>query len=298
MTYATPQITHLKHGGVGDWTEARDVAGLDWEPQLEMLQTPLGFIATDVQAVVNSKTLKYISSVSTRFGLIDHNLVGRVVETVQRVHGGANITAIVLLNGGRRIGVRITHGSLVLPFDSSPIEMETWVWLRHDAKGSLYTVENAQRMGCTNQLGFFGPGMATDMKVHHTGDVESKILELVTRYTERADWAAWEKEMTTLAETQVSDNVVNFFVDEWIPLPEDPEVSPVRAESARATVRSLWTSYSRDLGPNLYSAYQAITEYEDQHRTARGEAGLFNRAIQPNRRKTDALGALRTLVTV
>jgi hypothetical protein len=232
-----------------------------------------------------------------RYSLIDHNLLGKFVTAAQHMTGGDPdpISALVCLNNGARIGVRITRTEFHLPFDPSPIAQETWIWLRHDAKGSLYSTENAQRMFCTNNLGFIGRNFSTDWAVRHTGDVDLKVRELIAIMQAKADWEMWEKEMTGLQEATVNSIRWQAFLDEYLPLPVNEDAVINRAVNARDRLTSLFHGYQQELGSTRYAAYQAVTEYEDQHRTARGGAGRFNRAIQPNPRKAVALEMLKVL---
>jgi len=305
MTYATPEIEHLQHEGFRTWAGAKNASNLLWQPALTGLFTIGNKQVPDVYAVINdSETSEsdnfYIGTVSNRYQLIDHDLLGKVVTAAQDMGGYVTdpISGLFVLNRGKRVGVRITRGEITLPFDSSPISKESYVWLRHDAKGALYCIENAQRLRCTNQLGFIGRGTATDLSVRHSGDVEAKIDALINTMNTKADWDLWEKEMSKLSLTHVAKDAFNNFVQEWLPISENPNSTVTRAVNAQESLMSTWERYQDELGPNLYSAYQAITEYEDQIRPARGAAGQFNRAIQPNAKKHAALSALKELASV
>ena len=295
MAYATPGIKHYEHSGFETWNEARQAADLMWEPEFVPLITDELHPSQvhDRVGMRRSDTKYLISTTSMKHRLIDHSLVGTVVEGVQDVHDIAHISGLVCQNLGRKIGVRITHGTQALPFDPSPISKETWIWLNHDATGALFVKENAQRMTCTNQLGFFGRGITTDLKVRHVGDVARKVADLVATIKEQADWAAWEKEMTKLHEDTLTDVAFEQITRRLFPLATVASKSAeTRATKARSAITGLYEEYSLSLGANKYAAYQAVTEYEDQIRTARGEAGMFIRAIEPNPRKDVALRLL------
>lgn len=303
MTYATPQISHIKNDGFETWTAARQIGNLDWEPQLVGVESMTGHPIPDMNAVWNSKLLLspngYIGTVSSRYQLINHDLLGTIVEAAQTMTSETpdRITGLVSLNDGRRVGVRITRGEFTLPFDPSPISQESWIWLRHDAKGSLFCIENAHRLTCTNNLGFVGRGTTTDLHVRHVGDVEGKVRSLIRALKKKADWDLWEKEMTQLNESTLTWTDWSEFVNQYIPVAsEDVSTNVTQALNSRKQLNTLFENYQTELGTTKYSAYQAVTEYEDQVRAAHGEAGRFNRAIQPNPRKAVALDMLKELV--
>jgi len=288
MSYATPGVEQLSYG-VDLWTRAADLAGLNWEPTTRRLYDVL----TDthvpgVHGVWNDRT--FLGIATEKHKLISHKGLGEVVSTIQDVHD-APITAVVVLDGGRRVGVRVTHGLAEVPFDASPIERETWAWLRHDAKGSLSIIENAQRLFCTNQLGMLS-GMEAALRVRHTGDVAAKTADLIEKLRAREDdWKLWEQEMASLQQTPVSDAAFDRFTRLYIPEPIPP-VSATRAHDAQERLMGTWLGYTPDLGNNAYAGFQAITEFEDKLRASRGAVSRFQRAIQPNPNKDRGLRML------
>ena len=289
MTYATTGIEKIAKG-YRHWPAAAMEGGLDWEPT----SRPVFDVLTDknlpgVRATWNGP--HFLGVVTDKHRLITHQQLADVVKVIMSMHPDALITALVQLDGGRRIGVRITHEEFLLPGDPSPIQKETWVWLRHDAKGSLAVIENAQRMSCTNQLGSFS-GAATELFVRHVGNVEEKVAELVVKLSSRQDdWKLWEQEMATLQSTQILGGQFADFSRLYIPEPVPP-VSAARALNAQAELFNLWTQYSTELGQNAYAGFQAIVEFEDKVRASRGAVSRFQRAIQPNPNKQRGLRML------
>jgi hypothetical protein len=291
MKYATPEVSHYTHNGYSTWSMAREAGKLFWEPNREgLILAHTGKVVPDHVAVTRGVAGPYIGTVSNRMSLIDHDLLGDVVTTVCQANPGSMISALITLNGGRRVGARVTHGTVQFDFDSSLIAKETWVWLRHDARGSLQIVENAQRLACTNQLGFIGKHTNTEFRVRHTGNVSNKIRLLIDRYNEGTDWAKWEKQMTEMQQTTVTGGAWMRFMNEW--LPTDDEKTSTRMENARTNLYGLWEEYREDLGNTMYAGYQAITEFEDQFRSSKGASGVFDRAVQENPRKRLALQTL------
>jgi len=291
MTYATPDIIQVPaSGGYVSWNAATRAGGLDWEPTARRVFDVLTEQhLPGVKATWNGD--HFLGIVTDKHRLISHEAYGRVARAVREWQDG-EFTALVQLDGGRRIGARITcPGEFFLPGDPSPIQKETWVWLRHDAKGSLAVIENAQRMFCTNQLGSFS-GSSTELFVRHTGDVEEKIADLIERMRARQDdWKLWEQEMAVLQSTPVTNPVFERFARLYIPDPVEP-VSNARAIGARHALQDLWGGYRIELGPNAYAGFQAIVEFEDKSRAARGAVSRFQRAIQPNPNKDRGLRML------
>ena len=292
MTYATPGI-ELFEKGSPNWTLAARRGGLDWEPT----SRPVFDVLTSknlpgIRATWNGET--FLGVVTDVHQLIPHHRAGGMGDVVKAIVGmypDSSITALVQLDGGKRIGARITHEEFFLPGDESPIQKETWVWLRHDAKGSLAVIENAQRMFCTNQLGSYS-GAASELFVRHTGDTEAKVADLVEKLTARRDdWKLWEEEMAVLQATPVRNGQFDWFTKVYIPEPVPP-VSNTRALSAQGDLYAQWAKYSVELGPNAYAGFQAIVEFEDKVRASRGAVSRFQRAIQPNPNKQRGLRML------
>lgn len=293
MTYATPQIA-TDVPPTRDWEFAAHEAGLNWEPKVHQVFDYMGQPIEGYQAVAHGPDTLAVTSDRWRPILHTKHLRG-VVETVVDVHG-APIDAFVVLNGGRTIMVRVTHGTKHLQFDPSPISAETWVRLRHDAKGALSVFENAQRTWCTNQFGGIS-SREGGLRVRHTGDVAVKVEDLVEHLRRgKSDWDLWEQEMGGLRDTPVRHSTFAQFVDLYIPKPLPP-VSPARADAAQHRLTALWDTYSEELGKNAYAGLQAILEFEDKARTARGQASRFSRAIQPNPNKIKAARMLARMAS-
>jgi hypothetical protein len=288
MSYATPDIDTTTGLSYADWGEAASAAGLTWEPKSHQVYDYLGQPIPGYKATHGPGGVMAVTS--EKWQAIRHNDHLRpVVETIMEERQ-APIDALVILDGGRRVGVRVTHGTSRVPGDLSPIMKETWAFLRHDAKGALNVFENAQRLACTNQLGWLS-GRA-ELKVRHTGNVTVKTEALIEQLgRSRNDWALWEQEMQVLRETPVNGSQFSDFTRIHIPFPIPP-VSPTRAEIGQQQLFNLWDRYAGDLGLNAYAGYQAIVEYEDKVRSSRGGAGRFNRAIQPNPNKSRGLRML------
>jgi hypothetical protein len=245
-------------------------------------------VVPGVHAIWNDRT--FLGIATDVHKLISHAALGSVVEVIADVYQ-APITALVVLDGGRRVGARVTHGEVQVKGDPSPIARETWAWLRHDAQGSLAVLENAQRMFCTNQLGMLS-NRQTPLRVRHTGDVVAKTSELAATLRMQADdWKLWEQEMTRLRMTKVKDEVFDHFTRLFIPEPIPP-VSNTRALNTQAQLNKLWRGYREELGPNAYAGFQTIVEFEDKRRSARGAVSRFARAIQPNPNKDRGLRML------
>lgn len=288
MSYATPDIDTTTGLAYTDWNEAATAAGLTWEPKSHQVYDYLGQPISGYKATHGPGGVMAVTS--EKWQAIRHNDHLRpVVETIMEDRQ-APIDALVILDGGRRVGVRVTHGTSRIPGDLSPILKETWAFLRHDAKGALSVFENAQRLACTNQLGWLS-GRA-ELKVRHTGDIAAKTSALIEQLgRSRNDWALWEQEMETLRGTYVHLKAFEQFAKVFIPEPIPP-VSPTRALNAQRDLTGMFVRYSNELGDNAYAGFQTIVEFEDKVRSARGGAGRFNRAIQPNPNKSRGLRML------
>ena len=293
MTYATPEI-RTDIAPTKDWHAAALQAGLDWEPKVHQVYDWLGNPIEGYQAVAHGTDTLAVTSDKWRPILHSRHL-REVVQTVMDARQ-APIDAAVVLDGGARVGMRVTHGEAYIEGDPSPISRETWVWLRHDARGSLSVIENAQRMFCTNQLSGIS-GRDGALRVRHTGDVAYKVEDLVGQlHRSKDDWERWEEEMAHIRATPVPMQAFARFAASYIPEPVPP-VDPARARKAQRDLSTLWFAYAAELGANAYAGYQAVVEFEDKVRASRGGAGRFARAIQPNPNKSRGLRMLMAEAT-
>jgi hypothetical protein len=288
MTYATPEIELLSHG-FDNWPTIAGAAGLTWEPRQERVFDATGNHIPGYRRTVGPHSATLGITTEKWKPILHGKHFRHALETVMETWD-APCDALVVIDGGKRILARVTHGETFIPGDGSPIMKETWLGLAHDATGSLWVQERAQRTWCTNQLG--GIGQQVDARVRHTGDVDLKVDDLVEKLKRTEDdWTLWEQEMQVLRETPVNGSQFSDFARIHIPVPIPP-VSPTRAEIGQQQLFNVWDRYADELGQNAYAGYQAIVEYEDQLRPSRGHAGRFKRAIGTNPNKDKGLRQL------
>ena len=290
MTYATPDVRQ-DHEPTLYMYAALDWAGLTrWEPTTAAVYDAAGKRIDGFQVVKGKHS--HITVTTDKYRPIEHlSHLLPVMKTVSDTLD-APCTGVLVNDDGKSILARFTTDQLYMDGDPSPYAKETWVRLRHDARGALTVFERAQRLFCTNQIPVLSSVANADLMVRHTGDIDVKVNGLVERLKSREDdWVLWEKEMATLQSTTVRPPQFEEFTRLFIPEPLPP-VSPVRAQNAQNELQSLWRGYTADLGQTAYAGYQAIVEFEDKVRASRGGASRMQRAINPNPNKSRGLRML------
>jgi phage/plasmid-like protein (TIGR03299 family) len=297
----------------GTWTEARTLAGLDWDPVTEAVYELHGVdntgqpIYTPVdgwQRIARSDTHATLSIAPDSYAVIDHAEMGEIVEAVLDQPGIKWETA-GSLDGGRAVWclARLDE-PIELPGDTSITMPYLAITNRHDRKASCALRATAVRIVCANtfraaELEGERTG-ATFAFVHRSG-WRDRIGEARTAVTgARKEMAAYRQLAEDLLGVSVTVGQRELFVREFVPMPPDGLVTDRvvgNVEAARTALRGILASPTTEgIAHTAYGLVQAAGEYLDHVRVARSwETRLGRTLLRPEPLKAKALHLVRTI---
>jgi phage/plasmid-like protein (TIGR03299 family) len=293
-----------------DWDEAREWAGLTWEPELQPVygRDDDGTYAelADFRRVVRSDTHATLAVRSDSYTLIDHKAMGEIVEaileqpnvkyeTAGSVHGGKKVWALAYLDEPVTIP---GDNSVTLPFLS--------LTNHHDGTGGCRAASTSVKIVCANTFSAAeseGERNNTIFTFRHSANWRDRVEEArdVIRGV-RADFDRYVKTAEELLGVAVTPTQKEVFVTRFIPAPPDGLVSDRvmrNVEEARTAVRTILASPTSDgIGDTAWGLVQAAGEYLDHYRRYRSMDSYFQRQLlRPEPLKTKAISLVREVVT-
>jgi phage/plasmid-like protein (TIGR03299 family) len=316
-----------------DWADARVKAGLLWEPrivpafasldlpsdetQAEALisQYPecviadgrLFFPLTDHKLVERDDTHAVLGVVGDTFALVNHGVMGQILEailgetnvkfeTAGSVKGGGSVWALAYIDEPRVVAGDDTETFPFLALLNS-----------HDGSGACKVTHTDVRVVCWNTYqaaSMQGEKTGRQFVFRHVGDVLGRIEDakeaLAGARTESKEWDALALELYGM---NITDAQFNHFMADFIPEPPAEVVSvKVRnnVDRAREVFKSLYydsvtTEAHRGTALGLIDA---SVEYLDHVRGFRNADTLMGRTLlKPEPMKARALTMVRELVS-
>jgi len=293
----------------GTWAEARELAGLGWEPRVEGQYrlvgvnedgTPHFEEVPDYKYVVHGGTNAILHSATSTYELISHEDMGAIVEAILETPEVRYETA-GSLGGGKRVWALAQLGDLVeLPGDPSPTRRYLALMNSHNETSSLRALGTGVRIVCANtwhaaDVGAERSGTAYAFK--HTKNWKLRVKEAraaVTavhahhdKYIERAR-ALLAIRVTS---AQVDEFINAFAVERTLmntnvrrgDLEQYLAAKPYVATGMASTVASLRSIIASPtcagLEPTAYQLVQAAGEFADHGRPAQTPETHFTRTM-------------------
>lgn len=298
-----------------DWPEARQAAGLQWEPisipvyvQRGGTEDAPGYAPlAGFQAIARDDTGDVLAVPTSSFSLISHAAMGEIIEAVlgERL---ARFDTAGSVKGGRAVWALVR---LDEPFTVPGDDTATFPYLcilnSHDGSGACKVLYTLVRVVCWNTwqaASADGDRTGYQFTFRHSGDVASRIGDareaLAGLRTAAADYRDM---MGDLAKVRVDDALVTTFLREFIPSPADSgeQITPRVAANigeARSLFRALY-----DESPTVdavrgtgYGLLMASTEYLDHLRGFRNRESYVGRTVlRPEAAKQRAASLIREL---
>ncbi|HEU5032728.1 MAG TPA: DUF932 domain-containing protein [Spirillospora sp.] len=301
------------------WQQAREWAGLLWEPVEEPVIGYTGDFAgiearlegladgmsndaeidglRDVisrfhviegrKRIVRSDTGATLGVPTSEYAIISHAEMGEVIEALldQR---NVNYETLVSLQGGRAIAALLQLDEPVqLPGDPSVTLPYLAVTTRHDGTGALKALTTSVRIVCWNTFSAAesqGERNGTAFTFGHSRGWRDRVEEAkLTLAGTRAEFAAYVEVAETLAKVPVTEAQATEFVARFVPMPPESLVSDrvVRnVEQARDAVRTILAGPTSDgIGGTAFGLVQAAGEYLDHYRAYRSMDSYFTRQL-------------------
>jgi phage/plasmid-like protein (TIGR03299 family) len=299
----------------GTWTEARVLAGLDWEPVTTDVYAATGINPDGTahyepiegwKSIARSDTGTVLSLNKDSYTVISHAEMGEIVEAILAQPNIRWETAGCLDQGRAVWCLALLDEPVELPGDTSPTLPYLAITNRHDGTAACALRATAVRIVCANTF------RAAELEGERTGATFSFIHK--SSWRNRLDEARQavtgaRKEMrryTELARELLGIPITRtqreLFVTEFIPMPPQGLITDRVArnvEEARAALRLIFESKTTEqVAGTAYGLMQAAGEYLDHVRTARSWETRLNRTlIRPEPLKHRALSLIRDVVS-
>jgi phage/plasmid-like protein (TIGR03299 family) len=306
-----------------DWDDARQKAGLLWEPRPEPVFTlkpattaelPEGAYAVDAgmfvpatghQAIVRDDTSEVLAVPSDSYSLITHRDMGEIIEAVLEADSAVRFETAGSCRGGRQVwALAYLDEPYNVPGDDSAIYPFLALLNSHDGSASCQLTYTDVRVVCWNTWNAAaeqGERAGTRYVFRHTGDTAAKIAEAKTALGQlREDSRRTQELFLALAQTPVDDSQVKTFAELFLPSPRD--VGELCTDRVHANVTKARGTFERLYGEaettegirgTAYGLLQASTEYLDHVRGFRTRDSYLGRTLlKPEALKARALNLI------
>jgi phage/plasmid-like protein (TIGR03299 family) len=298
------------------WAEARQCAGLIWDPVTEPVYQ-LDGISEDGQPVyepiagwqriARSDTSATLWINRDSYAVIDHGEMGEIVEAVLTQPNVQWETAGVLDEGRSVWCLALLDEPITLPGDDSPTLPYLAITNRHGQPGGCTLRATAVRIVCANTFRaaeLEGDRTGTTFSFIHKPGWRNRVAQAREAVTgARQEMRAYEALATELLGIPVSSRQRELFVTEFIPMPPTGLVTDRVAhnvEDARDALRAIFVSETTaPVARTAYGLVQAAGEYLDHVRRSHSWETKLNRTlIRPEPLKAKALKLAREVVQV
>lgn len=300
-----------------DWTEARKIAGLEWEPRIvpmfhqvqqEMISGdavtvgPQFIEVPDFRIVERDDTHAVLGPVSDGYGIVTHEAMGEIVDAI--VGEGAKFETAGCVKGGAQVYCLVyLDEPYTIPGDDTETLPFLAVLNSHDGSGACKVVATQVRVVCWNTYqaaSMSGDRSGRQFTFRHTAKVLDRIEDAKNALSglrdEQHEWIALATELGGL---QASETAFNHFLSEFIPEPPKGLISDrvkANVDKAHEIFRQLYmesvtTDAHRGTALGLV---HAATEYADHIRGFRNTDSYLSRTmLRPEPLKAKAVTLAR-----
>lgn len=304
-----------------DWEEAREWAGLTWEPEARPLYTmveperdtgdlPIPPVYAELPAfrqIVRNDTGATLGVVSNYYEVITHEQMGEVVEAILAMPNVKYETAGAIQEGRGVWALAYLDEPITLPGDTSVTLPYLALLTRHDGTGALKALSTSVRIVCANtwsaaetESGRNG----TAFTFSHSKQWRDRLEEAKETITGvRRDFAAYREFAEQMLKVRVTHEQTEDFIKAFIPSPPEGLISQRvqnNVEEARTTMRVILAGpTSEGIAGSAFGLVQAAGEYLDHYRSFRTQDSYYARQLlRPEPLKAKAAQIVRELVGV
>jgi phage/plasmid-like protein (TIGR03299 family) len=303
------------------WEQARILAGLDWEPEYQDLYVPevigqgatapegsifIRDLADDEhgnpmqlwhipvaghQAIVRNDNRKVLATPKTSFRIIKNSEMGDLAEAYSESwrKAGAKVlwdTAGSVEEGRKVYAVLLIDEPYTIPGDPSPVLPYAAFLNAHDGMGACKIVNTQTRVVCANtwkMADIDGESSGRQFVIRHTSGAGERLEEAKAALSVlRDEVKAYQVLATDLATINVSDALVQTFLSEFIPIPENAsERTRTQRQERQGMFMALYASSPTTDGirGSAYGLVQAAGEYLDHLRPYRNADTYLARTL-------------------
>lgn len=327
---------HTKDRYPKDWNEAREWAGLTWEP----IEAPaFGFVGkradgsptydpadavegmyvpeSNKKRIIRNDTGATLGHVggttgddekaSTGYALIDHVELGNIVEALLDTSNNVKYETTIVMHEGRQIAVlAYLDEPITLPGDNSPTFPFLAVTTRHDGAGAAKALPTSIRIVCANTCSAAeaeGDRHGTAFTFSHTQGWRDRVEEAKrTIHGLRSEFDKYVVIAESLLGIRVTAEQKEQFITAFIPSPPEGLVTDRvmnNVNQARDMIRTILASPTSDgpVGDTAWGLVQAAGEYLDHYRSYRSLDSYYKRQLlRPEPLKGKAVALVREVV--
>lgn len=293
-----------------DWDEAREWAGLTWEPEESEIYERRGKLYVPIKGwkrIARNDNGATLTVRTHKYTLITHKMMGEIMEalleqpnvkyeTAGSVHDGKKVWALVYLDEPIQLP---GDPSLTLPFLT--------LLNHHDGSGGCAATPTNVRVCCANTFSAAeqqGERQGSIFNFAHTPGVMDRIEEArETILGLRKSIDEYKAVAESLLGIQFTPAMSEQFIREFIPNPPEGLVSDRvmnNVEKARDLIRTILAGPTSDgIGDTAWGHVQAAGEYLDHYRQARTLDSAYTRSLlRPERLKSKAVTLAREIAKV
>lgn len=266
--------------GLQTWQDTVKAADLDWDvvkkqfyarnPLGNVVDVPLfGTFRTDDGAYLGG-------AVGDGYEILQNRDAFNTVDSLIQSSDGAHYETAGALGAGERIWclARIPEADFVIDGGD---KHETFVMVATSHDGSLaFTVKLVDtRVVCANTLAIALNEAGRALKIRHTASAKARLdaAQVALRDAKNAA-VGIRRKMELLAESPIKREQASKIFDRLFPKSKDEDASQTRRDNTIADVLRLFERNDNNAFPSVkgtaYNLLNAITEYTDHERTARG----------------------------
>lgn len=268
--------------------EMRVAAGLDWQADLEPIQTASGIVIPDKYAVVRSTDQAPLGVVGKAYRVVQNNELDEWGDALVD-SGEAKYETAGSLRGGRTVffSMELNHLEINVGGDKVDEAIKTFLLLTntHDGTKSMEAVITCVRVVCVNTLNMALREAQSSFRLRHVGAMGGKIaaareaLGISFRYA---------NELKALGDRLITQKIVEDQV--WDILskavwPVDPEWSETRLDNSLATgaMELYKTSANLDnIRGTKWGVLQAVAEFADHEADFKGRGSSSAEDVRAN----------------
>ena len=296
----------------GSWEEAREAAGLGWDPikvpaytlaGIDEVGNPRFEEIEGWKSVVRSDDQSTLAMVRDTYHVINHKEIGEIVESLLEQDNIKYETAGSLKGGKKVWALMKLDTPLNIAKDPSQTFSYVLVSTSHDSSAALQALSTNVRVVCANTL--------------RLAEVEATKYNTAFRFTHNASWSnrmdeaklalrgvreesvKYAELATRLLGMKVTAKGSRVFIDEFLPLPTT-EASDKVIESvklARLKMDGILKSETCvGINHTAYGLVQASVEYLDWFRRSNSDENRFERSVY--NASTEKVGAAKLALAV
>jgi phage/plasmid-like protein (TIGR03299 family) len=261
------------------WQKAVELADLKWEVVKRQLyaRNPLGVVtACPVYGTFRTDDGAYLGSVGEGYQVIQNRDQFTFVDAFLEAANGAHYESAGALGSGERIWCLARIPEADYTVDGGD-EHKVFIMVANSHDGSLaYQMKLVDtRIVCANTLSVAIQENGAAFKIRHTVSAKQRMavaLDVVQNVKRAA--VGLKGKMLKLAERQLTRESVEHVLDRLFPKSKDEKASQTRRDATLTEVLTLYAANDANAYPSIkgsaYNLLNAVTEYADHYRTARG----------------------------